>query len=516
MKKLKFSAIFLTLVLLMSLAAAPAALALDAPSTVSGSILMLDVDSGQPIFEKEADKTVYPASLTKIMTVLLAVEAIERGEISPADNVTASANITFDLTEDGSTSGITVGETMSLESFMYCAMLGSANEACNAIAEYVGGGSISAFVTRMNERARELGCTGTSFANTHGLPNNAHYTTARDMATISREAISHPLFMQLCNTVSITLPATNKAGTRTLSNTNGLINNDSPMYPGYLYEGAAGVKTGHTSAAGYCLVSTAEREGVNLLCVVMGGQSQAKADKTEFSNFTDSITMYDWAFENFSYRDVLKTTDLIEDVPVSMGNNGEFVTVHPQDPVKALLANDDNLEGFEQKIVIYSKETGEKLVAPVDAGQALGEITIEKDGKVYGKTQLVASTSIDLSYSRYIGNRIGSTLKNPWVIILIIVLLALAAGYIFLVLRYRTSKKTYIEQMERKKRDAERIKAEREEVKSSTGARPKVQAIRYFDAEPSEGNQEKTEDAQEVPEDKNSERDYFEEFFSKK
>lgn len=146
----------------------------------------------------------------------------------------------------GSTSNIQAGEEMTLRDLMYCAMLGSANEACNIIAVHISG-SLDAFVSLMNERAAELGCTGTHFNNTHGLPDSDHYTTARDFTMITCEAMAHDLFVEISGTVSYTVPATNMSGERRLSNTNGLINPESSTYPGYYYEYARAGKTGHTT-----------------------------------------------------------------------------------------------------------------------------------------------------------------------------------------------------------------------------------------------------------------------------
>lgn len=196
-------------------------------------VLLADEDSGQYYYTRNIDAKAYPASLTKIMTLLLAVEAVERGDVNLSDTVTAYDDCNADMVEGASNADIKVGETMTFEDFLYCAMISSANEACNVVAEYVCG-SISAFVQRMNERAQALGCTGTHFANPHGLPNDDHYTTAHDLYRITKEALSHELFATICNTVKHTVPATNLSDERTLSNTNGLINPESPMYRGWL------------------------------------------------------------------------------------------------------------------------------------------------------------------------------------------------------------------------------------------------------------------------------------------
>ena len=304
-------------------------------------VLLVDEDSGQYYYTRNIDAKAYPASLTKIMTLLLAVEAVERGDVQLDDTVTAYADCNADMVEGASNADIKVGETMTFEDFLYCAMISSANEACNVVAEYVCG-SISAFVQRMNARAQELGCTGTHFVNPHGLPNDDHYTTAHDLYRITKEALSHELFATICNTVKHTVPATNLSDERTLSNTNGLINPESPMYRGYYYEYAKGVKTGHTEAAGYCLVSTAEKDGVRLLCVVLGGKGTARANgTTDFGSFSDTLTAYRWVFSNYGWRDIVSASDLVCEVPVRYGRDSDGVTVRPAQSISAVLPSAD-------------------------------------------------------------------------------------------------------------------------------------------------------------------------------
>ena len=513
MKKIKFFSLLLLISILISAGAFSPALAVSDPATSSKEVLIMDAATGNVLFSKNAEEKAYPASVTKIMTVLLAVEAIERDEAELTDNVTVTAGFKADISEDGSTSNLVEGEVMTLENLMYCAMLPSANDACNVIAQHIGG-SVSNFVALMNKRAAELGCTGTNFVNTHGLPNTNHYTTAADLAHIALEAYKHPTFMAICNTPKMTIPATNKSDAREYGNTNGLINPDSVMYKGYAYQGAAGMKTGHTNDAGYCLVSTATRENVSFICVVLGGTASGAEDNKQYTSFTDTIALYDWAFANFSYRDIVKTIDLIEDVPVTMGSNGDYVTVHPQNPIKALLANDDTLESFEQKVVIYSKETGEELVAPIEAGQVLGEISIIKDVANFGTTPLVASTSIDLSYSGYIKSRIGQTLKKPLVIIFIVVLLALLGAYIYLVVRYKASKKQYFKQQKQRNRQQQNAPPRRQAVKAA--APVKTPQIGYFEPPELEEPQEMPQETPQENPEQQAERDYFEEFFGKK
>ena len=256
MKKLRYTAAVMCLSLLLGVIA-PRALAAEAPELSSAkSALIGDMSSGRILYSAGAYTRSEPASITKMMTLLLAAEAAEAGEVSLEDMVTASKNCRFDLTDDSSTAHINAGETMSLKDLMYCAALVSANEACNIIAEHVSG-SVEKFIERMNSRAEELGCSGTHFANTHGLPDKDQYTTARDLFVIACEAMRHPVFAEVVGTASYTVPATNIKDERRLSSSNALINKNSVYTDQYLYEGAVGIKTGHTDAAGYCLVGGA-------------------------------------------------------------------------------------------------------------------------------------------------------------------------------------------------------------------------------------------------------------------
>jgi len=514
MKKYKYLSFILIISILCSGLITPPALAVTDPAPSSKEMILIDATTGSTVYAKNENDKAYPASLTKVMTVLLAVEAIENGKVALTDNVTAGKDIKADLSDDGSTSGIVPGETMTLENLLYCAMLSSANEACNIIAEYVGG-DIKTFVGMMNSRAQELGCTGTHFTNAHGLPDKDHYTTASDFAKISMAAISHPLFAKICNTVTKTVPATNVSKERTLQNTNGLINVNSELYSGYLYQYAAGVKTGHTSDAGYCLVSTASKDGVKLLCVVLGGKEVVNGEKTQFSNFLDSILLYNWAFDNFSYRNILETTDLVKDIPVKMGKNADFVTVHPETAVRALLPKDEDDSSFEPKVTIYNIDKGTDLVAPVQAGTTLGEISIERNGVVYGTSKLVACTSVDLSYSQFIQSKILKTLKKPLTIVFFLIVLCLAGGYIYLLLRYQKSKKEYQKNLERRHIPKDKVISEQQKRTSysqtKTAAKKPAELKNTKTQRPNPFSKEALDKEAELK----AERDYFEEFFGK-
>ncbi len=515
MKKFKFLPIFLIVVIMASMLLAPGALALAEPELSCPIVLVLDRQTGEVLLDHGIDDRVYPASITKIMTVLLAIEAIESGNASMTDEITASENITFDLVADGSSAGIMVGETMPLESLLYAAMVSSANEACNIIAEHIGGG-ISNFVAMMNSRAKELGCTGTNFTNTHGLPNDDHYTTARDFSLIALEASRHDLFMKICSTPTITIPATNLSGERTLKNSNALICTESIYGSQYLYEYANGMKTGHTNAAGYCLISTASKDGVDLLAAVFGGTETWPGPTPEYSNFTDSIKLYEWVFNNFSYREVLRSTDAVTSLDVEMGSNADSVSLRPETSISALLPNDSDLSEFSLSVSFESGDGSEPLMAPISAGEKLGEVTLTKNGLNYGTVNLVAAAGVDLSKGEYLKSQINETFESKTFKLIFWGLIILIVAYLTLVILYRirrirhrkAMRQARLERARRERLDREeQLRREAEQPPRSAAARP---AVSYFREPEVTELREKTPDQVRKEQ---AERDYFEEFF---
>lgn len=437
MKKLRFLPLFLCVVVLLCPLLTVQAAALDEPDVSSATALVVDLNTGELLYSRNPDGRIYPASTTKIMTVLLAVEAIEAGTVSIDDEVTAGESMNYDLVADGSSAGIVVGETMTLENLLYCAMLSSGNDACNVIAEYIGG-SIPSFVALMNMRAVELGCTGTHFTNTHGLPDDDHYTTAGDMALISAEAAEHDLFMEICSTASIDLPATNQSRIRQLRNSNALICGESIYGDKYLYEYASGIKTGHTEAAGYCLVSTTAKDDIELLiCVFGGSQTYASDGSFSYSNFADTITLSEWVFNNFSYQEILESTENVRAVPVKMGADADSVNLRPSTSLFSLLPTDFDMTQFKREITIYSEQDGTELSAPISAGEVLGEMTLTLDGVSYGTVSLVASATVGLSHAQYIKSEIVRTLHTTTFKIILTVVIVIALLYTALVVIYR-------------------------------------------------------------------------------
>ena len=254
----------------------------DAPETLSPGVILMEESTGTILYEKNMDEAHYPASITKIMTTLIALEN------SDLNDIVTFSDAAIDNTE-GSGIARDYGEQMTMEQCLYAVMLASANECAYAVAEHVGG-TIENFVAMMNEKAKELGCQNTHFANPHGLHDENHYTCCYDMALIARAAYQNETFRIIVGTARYTIPPTKKHAEQT-----DLQNHNEMLYPfqtnKYVYDGCTGGKTGYTNAANSTLVTYAERDGMTLICVVMNTQSP--------NQWLDSRNLFDYCFDNF-------------------------------------------------------------------------------------------------------------------------------------------------------------------------------------------------------------------------
>ena len=394
MKTRRFFSFFFCLIVLTSLLA-PARAAKDDTGDLeveAKAALLIDPDTEELLYARNIHERLYPASLTKIMTCLLVLESLDRGEIARDTVLTASDVAVNSIPPDGSTAGIKAGEELTVESLLYCIMLSSANEGCNILAEAVSG-SIDGFVEQMNQKAAALGCTDTHFVNTNGLPDSNHYTTAWDLYLITKEARTHPDFMPLVGTIFYEVPATNLSDPRKLYTTNYLIS--SYRTSGYIYKGAEGIKTGSTSAAGYCLVASASRSGRSLLSVVLGAERITLEDGTILTqSFSETIKLYDWGFDSFSRQVILRADELVGEVPVTLSQEQNTVKVHPAQEIERLLPKDIDLTRDISRIITLSEESVE---APVTKGQVLGQITLSSGDTVYAQVDLLADEDVSAS-----------------------------------------------------------------------------------------------------------------------
>ena len=407
MKKYHFCCLLLATLLALSLLTTPAA-ALEDPQPLARAAILVDGIHGDVVYEHNAHERMYPASITKIMTSLLVLEAIEEGRLSLDTQVAASA-ASVAMPEDSSNVGIQAGEILTVEQLLYCDMVASANEACNILAETVAG-SIPDFVDRMNERAAELGMTGTHFTNPHGLHNENHYTTAYDITIMARAAMKHALFRTLVSTAHYTVPATNLSKERKLHSTNALISNW--YYLSYLYNKALGIKTGTTEAAGKCLASAAaDEQGRIYYCVILGAQPAQREDGTAIqTQFSESRRLLEWAFDSFERRVLLDDTSYITELPVTLSDEAQHVVVQPRGSIEATMPVD--YDPAKETITI---QLPEQVEAPVTQGQVLGSISLRYDGVEYGSLELVAADSVARSSLQFYLQLTRHYLSQWWV-----------------------------------------------------------------------------------------------------
>lgn len=383
------------------------------PEITATAALLVEMTDDTVLYDKAANETRYPASITKIMTALLAIEAVEASENSSDEGgepgtgkltldqmITASAASVADMTDDSSTQNIQPGEVMSVNDLLHCLLISSANEAANILGEAVSG-SVEAFVERMNQRATELGMTGTHFANPHGLHRDNHYSTAYDIYLMTKEAMKHPLFREIVSTISYEVPATNMSEARHLFTTNALLS--SRKYAGYTYSYCIGVKTGSTPEAGYCLVAAAENGDRSLISVVLGAENVTQSNRSVArKQFSESRDLLNWGMTAFRRYTVLNSTTYKKEIPVKVSSGLPYVVVQPSRSVQATLPSSFNIDQLQTSVNLKR----EQISAPVKKGEVLGTITVSYNGTEFGSADLVAVSDVNRSFFRWIMDKI--------------------------------------------------------------------------------------------------------------
>lgn len=364
-----------------------------APSVVAESAIIMEASTGMILYSKNIHEELYPASITKIMTTLLAVE-----NCSLSETVTFSKEAVFSIEPGSSHAGADVGEEMTMEQALYCIMLASANEVSNAVGEHIAG-SLDAFAEMMTARAKELGCQNTHFANANGLHNDNHYTSAYDMALITQAAMKNPTFRTIAGTKRYTIPPTNKqSDTRYLTNHHQMIYPNK--YPQYAYEYAIAGKTGYTMKAGNTLVTVAKKDGLELICVVM----KSKAASQPENQYTDTISLLDYGFANYtSYNmDNQNVTPTIDESLLFTRYNSLFNSAEA--PIRisgdntVILPNTASLDDVVQTITYYDDVTlqeGDNIIGTIT--YTLGDTTVGSSNIIFTKKEtnkLTTSTHV--------------------------------------------------------------------------------------------------------------------------
>ena len=358
----------------------------------AASAILIEASTGQVIFEKNPDVVMYPASTTKILTALL---ALEYGNLDQMCTVSENA-ITF-YEDNVTTADLRAGENVPLRELLYAALVKSANDAANVIAENIAG-DMTTFVAMMNQKAAELGCTSTNFTNPNGLHNDFHYTTARDMATITMAAMKNETFRQMVATTSYTMPATDMMRSRSFSNSNRLmVAPTAEKANKYYFPDAIGVKTGTTTMAGYCFVGAAQRDGVELISVLFfTGENARWADTIKLMNYGFSQYVSVTPIDLYNMNPITIDTKNFSLEDTNMGRLPLTCVAQDTSNTTKIIAKPDEVDMMasnlkETMLFEYTREFN----APITAGEVMGTMTYfpeDGDPVVYN---LLASRSID-------------------------------------------------------------------------------------------------------------------------
>ena len=329
-----------------------------------GSAVLIEQNSGQVLYNQNMHEKLRPASVTKVMTILLIMEAIDSGKLSYTDKIPCSEKAAG---MGGSQIWLDVREELTVDEMLKAICVVSANDCTVAMAEYLAG-SEEAFVNQMNAKAKELGMNDTTFKNCHGIDEDGHVTSAYDIALMSRELLTkHPSITKYTTIYMDSL----RDGKSSLVNTNKLVRN---------YKGATGLKTGSTSVALYNLSASATRNDLSLIAVIM------KAPTSPI-RFAEAQKLLDYGFNNFEYKKLANKNDLIKEISVDKGiENG----------VNAILENDSGvlIQKGQNKDIVQSVQLTDSINAPVSAGQVLGNVTYSLNGNEIGKVNIVAEKSV--------------------------------------------------------------------------------------------------------------------------
>lgn len=338
----------------------------------SEAAILIHSNTGLVLYSKNGDDKVYPASTTKVLTAIL---TIEKGNLS--DTATTSYDAISVIPSGYSSAYLSEGEEMSVENLLKVLLVHSANDAANVLAEYISG-TIDEFVNLMNEKALELGCENTHFVNTNGIHDENHYTTAHDLAIITKYCMQNQTFRDLVSLKTCTIPATNKSEERKYTNTNDLIKPSSSYY----YEDCIGGKTGFTSQAKNCLISVCSRNGLELIAVVLGA---AQTDDGRSARYVDSTTLFNYGYSTFSISKIATKSTVIDTIEIKNANSDtKNLDLILESDINALVKTNS------QDDINYDITLNDDLTAPIAANSVVGTITYTVEGLSYTKNLLAS------------------------------------------------------------------------------------------------------------------------------
>lgn len=438
----RMASLFLCLILLMVPLISTASATYDNELKFEAEVAVLmsvNNESGKRIFNKNADKEMAPASLTKIATAAVVLKEMKdqnKDLITTKISVTENAMKVLEGT-DSSTAGLVIGEELTVLDLLYSLMVSSGNDAANVFADYFGGGNMAVFVEKMNALAKEVGCTKTQFKNAHGLDEDGHYTTANDLIKLTQYALTFEIFEKVCSTAEYTLKPTNKVKEeRKLETTNLLMNAQT----GYYLEGVYGIKTGHTDNAGRCVVTIAKQNGYQYIAVIMNAPFKDYTGDSLKDNgaLLECKKMLEWAFENIRLKEISSPTHVVMSVPLKNAWGTDKVQLVPKEGQKMLALS--SLDASKVVIIPITEEIPKSIDAPVNKGDLLGKANVFYMDTQIGTIDLVASESIKGSIILRIYNGFVTFTKTIWFKLIIIFIVLLVAAFIIINILYNRKK----------------------------------------------------------------------------
>ena len=403
MKHLRRSSIVFVLIIILSVGASAQPFAPGNFDVSSPHALLMDMSSGLLLYQKGVTERLFPASTTKIMSAIVALEANPDfdAKVTVSDNAVASTPV------GSSSMGLRAGEVVTFGDLIYGMMVYSANDAANAIAEYISG-DIPSFVKKMNEKAAALGATDTHFVTPHGFHDPDHYSTAYDMALFARFAMTDPTisptFRKIVSTETYTIEPTNLyPEKRIMQNTNLLLPNTQDKR--YILNEAIGIKTGHTSESGYCLVSAINKNGQELLAVVMG----AGIEDGLTMSYMDSLALYGYAGREFQRQVIASAGDSLAEAPIKNAFGSRYILLNAKEDFSVMLPI-----GYDPALLTNETDLVPKIKAPVKEGKELGTITYFYNGETLGTIPLVADKTYHLNPLLFLLNGFIWIITSPW------------------------------------------------------------------------------------------------------
>ena len=391
--------------------------------------MLVSLDTGEVLFNKNENQKVYPAAITNIMTALLVLES---DKYSPDAKITMTEKARNDILGTGVTDSHTkVGEEFTHTDLLHMIIMCSFGDASCLAADYFYG-SHEAFVKKMNETAKKLGMNNTNFTNPMGIHDSKHYTTVSDIRKMTEYALKNKTFKEICAKSRYTLPATNMQDKRILSTTNFLLMGSNS---GYEYSYASGVKTGYTDEAGRCIVSTASYNGYNYLCILMNSPN----NPLKRQELVECANLFRWAFNGFEFKEIANSSEPVCEIPLELSMETDFVPLYFDKPFISVLPKDAD----ESTIVINTKLYSESVKAPVKKGDILGEAEVVFAEKVIGKVNLIVGENVKAN-TVLKGADIVKTIFTSKVMIVVYVILGLClVGFVVgcVVMNYTRVKK---------------------------------------------------------------------------